>query len=290
MSQVKYDREMFIFGEPVYVDGIGNFRFLTYKEYLTEIQSLLAIKMNTLHVYYLYRNQLDENDTQAMSELEELKKMKLFEIVTTQKMLLDEYVKILSIVLDENSKRNTWSDSLKESVNKDIEEARENAYVKDMEFTEPTTDEYNYLLLMKALGLIFNDEELFEEVRKLVMDMQVLVEEEVSEDKVVQSFIEKSRRVQQKNSQPQSTSDLASSIVVGSNYKYEELAKMTILQIYSTYYRIAAMKSYDTSTLFATVSGDVQIDQWNRSIDLFEKQSVGIAASEFNKSFGRLFK
>jgi len=65
---------------------------------------------------------------------------------------------------------------------------------------------------------------------------------------------------------------------------------MTVLQIYSTYYRIGAMKSYDTTTLFATVSGDVQIDQWNRNIDLFEKQTAGMKASEFNKNFGGLFK
>ena len=287
---IQYNRDMFIFGEPVDVDGIGKVRFLTYKQYLTHIQELSIMKMNVLHIYYQYRKMFDENDPKAVEALEELKKESLINIVRSQKTFIDSYVKIFELVLDENSKNDSWSESLKENVNKEIEMARQNATIRDEKFTEPTTEQMDYLLLMKALELIFTNEEMFIAFRQLILDMQMLVEDEVAEDPKVQSFIEKSMRVKQRNAPPQTIFDITSSLVVGAGLSYEEISKMTVLQIYSTYYRIGAMKSYDTTTLFATVSGDVQIDQWNRNIDLFEKQTAGMKASEFNKNFGGLFK
>lgn len=137
---------------------------------------------------------------------------------------------------------------------------------------------------------IFSSEKNFMSCRALIMDMNMISEDEVAEDKKVQEFIEKSRRVRQRSVEKQTVYDILSSIVVGTGYSYESLADMTVFQIYLTYYRIGAMKTYDTMTLFATVSSDVKIDAWNKSIDLFEKQTAGIKASEFNKTFGGLFK
>lgn len=137
---------------------------------------------------------------------------------------------------------------------------------------------------------IISDEKLFYFFRTLILDMQMIQEAEVAESEIVQEFIEKSRRVKMKNAEKQSVFDITSSIVASTGISYAELANMTVLQVYSTYYRIGALKNYDTSTLFATISEKVTIENWNRSIDLFEKETAGMKASEFNKNFGGLFE
>src|SRR5690606_7116237 len=103
-------------------------------------------------------------------------------------------------------------------------------------------------------------------------------------------YIEKSQRQKQKDGEKQTFSDIISSVVVGSPHSYEEVANMTVLQLYSTFYRISQFQNYKTSTLFATVAEKVQIESWNKHIDLFEKTSSGISASEFNKTYGGMFK
>lgn len=270
----EFNRELYIFGKPIETN-LGKVRFLTYEEYLVNIQELSMISLNVLHIYYQYRKMFDENDVESMKAIESIKDESLYSIVLQTDNFREAYIKIFGLVLEENDTNSTWSELLLKSLEEDkISEESEESITP----------------LMKALELIFSNEELFMYYRELVMDMNMLSESEVSQDKIVQEFIEKSNRAKQKNSEKQSVIDLASSVVVGSGIFYEDLARMSVLQIYATYYRIGAMKSYDTTILFSTVSEKVTIEAWNKSIDLFERQSAGIKASEFNSTFGGLFK
>jgi len=65
---------------------------------------------------------------------------------------------------------------------------------------------------------------------------------------------------------------------------------MTVLQVFATYYRIAAMKNFDASVTLATIPTDKkhEIESWAKSIDLFETQRSGMNMKEFNKQFGSL--
>lgn len=228
---------------------LGEVRFLTYKEYLANIHYLSTMSLNVLHIYYQYTDMFSK-----------------------QKLSNEEKVNV-ELFLEAFKKQ-----SLYKTVMDD--QSISNAYYKIFQLAIGDED---------SIEIIFDSEELFMQYRELILDMNMLQEEEVSPDKKVQEFIEKSKRVRQKNAEKQTLSDIASAIVVAAGIPYEKLSKMTVLQIYATYYRIGAMKSYDTSTLFSTVSEKVSIDAWNKSINLFERQSAGIKSDDFNKQYGGLF-
>lgn len=141
----------------------------------------------------------------------------------------------------------------------------------------------------EAIEKIFDDEKLFMQYRKLILDMQILSEEEVSPNLEIQKAIERSRRVKQKDAEKQSYGDIISSIVAGTSNSFDDVVGMTVYQVYSVFYRMSAIFNYQTSSLFATVAEKVKIEAWNKHIDLFKTESDTIEQGEFNKKFGSMF-
>jgi len=136
---------------------------------------------------------------------------------------------------------------------------------------------------------IFKSEDLFMGMRKLIMDMNFLSEGLVSEEEEIQEYYDTRKKMQQKEAGKQSVSDVVSSIVAGTSNSFEDVRNMTVIQVYTIYYRLGAFKTFDAQTLFATVSEKVKIESWNKHIDLFAKEEVGIGFEEFNKQYGGLF-
>lgn len=136
---------------------------------------------------------------------------------------------------------------------------------------------------------IMNDKNTFMAMRKLIMDMNVIIEEEVSPNEEIQRAIERSRRVKQTDSEQQSFVDIITSIVAQTPNDFEKVNNMNVMQIYALYARLNAIFNYKTSTLFATVAEKVNIELWNKHIDLFERKSDTLTKDEFNKNFGGLF-
>lgn len=140
-----------------------------------------------------------------------------------------------------------------------------------------------------VIDAIMSDEELFMEYRSLIMDMQILTETETSPNEEIMKAMERSRRVKQANAEKQSYSDIISSIVAGTSNSFDDVLNMTVLQAHVIYYRLGAIFSYQTSSLFATVAEKVQIEAWNKHIDLWATESDTIERSDFNKKFGSMF-
>ncbi|MEW5569598.1 hypothetical protein [Rossellomorea marisflavi] len=133
------------------------------------------------------------------------------------------------------------------------------------------------------------DEKNFDNLRKLIMKMNCLREEKINPNPEIQKAIERSKRVKQKqNGDSPDFGDMASSIVSLSSNSYEDLANMTLYQFHMTYYRIAQIKAYDTSTLFATVpsEGKKEIEDWSKHIDLFKEDSHFVTESQFKSTTG----
>lgn len=229
--------------------GLTKIRFMTYLEYLDHYYELSVISFNVLHLYYHYKKQFD-----AMI-LNQKDKDEVYSSLEEMKKLT-----LFEIVADD--------DSIKESYKKILRLLLED---------ENCIDE------------IFKDEQLFMNVRYLIMDMQALKEDEVNENEEIQSYIDADRELKSQEAEKQSFIDIASSIAANSGFRYEEIADMTVLQVYSTYYRIGALKSFDATTLFATVSDKVKIESWSKHINLFENEKAGMKLSEFNKKYGNLF-
>jgi hypothetical protein len=228
---------------------LGLVRFLTYLEYLNHMPELNIIRLNVLHFYYLYKKQSDS------LRLEGEEKNEMIEALAHMKSQT-----LYDIVMDNPS--------------------YENAYYKVFKLVLDNEE---------GLKAIFNDADIFMQFREIVMDMNFIHEEEVSPNEEIQGYIEKSKEMKQRGAVSQSFSDIISSVVVGSGIDYSVAFNMTVLQLYATYYRIAAIKDYEVTALFATVSDKQKIESWHKHINLFENEKEGMSMEQFNKQFGSLF-
>ncbi|GIN23113.1 hypothetical protein [Siminovitchia fordii] len=243
-------RELYILGKPIDTK-FGKVRFLKYHEYANNIESIQLISMNVLHIYYQYKKINKGDNPEINEEIENIKEHSLFEVALSIDYFIEAYLKIYRLVLDvEGGETEHIDNKIKE---------------------------------------IFENEDNFMLMRSIVMDMNLIKEEEVNPNPEIQEYIEAGRELERANAEKQSFSDIASSIVVGSGLTYEDVANMSVLQVYATYYRIAQMQSYSTTVLYSTVAEKVKVDAWNKHIDLFETKKAGMKMSEFNKKYGSLF-
>jgi hypothetical protein len=150
-----------------------------------------------------------------------------------------------------------------------------------------------YRVFLKVFG---NEEALykinnqnFDYYRKLIMDMNCVKEEVINPNPEIQRFIEKSKRVKQQESEPLTFADIVSSVVGYNGLSYRDINEMTVYQLYMTFHRIAQIKGYDTSTLFATVSTEkIKIESWCKHINLFEEEKHAIEYNTFKQTTGSI--
>lgn len=226
----------------------GKIRFLTYVEYLQLLPELSLISQNTLHIYYLY-----------------LKRFKSLKLVGEEKVSIEE--------------------SLEDLKNQPLY----NIVKSDKSFEGTYKKIFNIVLEDKSqVKEILNNEENFMKMRQYVMDMNMLTEDEVNPNPEIQKGLERSKRAKQQESEKQTVNDIVSSIVVGAGILPQDVAHMTVLQVYSTYYRIGQFQNYSTSTLFATVAEKVSIESWNKHIDLWGRQSHAVEYKKFKETTGRM--
>src|SRR5690606_2518444 len=211
------NRDFFILGEPIDT-RFGKVRFLSYLEYLMNIQDVNLISMNTLHIYYNFKENIEklpiskEQKKELLDELKPTKKMKLFDYIKKDKQFKDAYFKMFKMVLVD--------------------------------------------LNIDVIDAIFDDEKIFMEFRSLFMEMNMVHEEEVNENETIQQFIQNSKKAKAANAGKNTLSDLISSVAVGAGYTFREVKEMTVLQVHAAYYRIAALKNYDASIIWATIPTD----------------------------------
>lgn len=138
------------------------------------------------------------------------------------------------------------------------------------------------------IKLINNDN--FPYVRKLIMGMNFQKEDLINPNPEIQRAIERSRRVKSQEQGQLKFADIVSSVVGFNGLSYKDINEFTIYQLYMTYFRIAQIKNYDTTTLFATVSSEkIKIESWSKHIDPFEEEKHFVSQSEFKKSVGSVF-
>jgi hypothetical protein len=145
---------------------------------------------------------------------------------------------------------------------------------------------------------VFNDdqtltmltEENFDYYRKLIMEMNVLKEEKLSPNPEIQRAIDRSRALKSQDGDKLEFSDIVSSVVGYNGLSYIDLNEFTVYQLYMTYYRIAQIKNYDTTTLFATVASDkVNIENWSKHINLYEEENHSITKDQLTQKADSLF-
>lgn len=151
---------------------------------------------------------------------------------------------------------------------------------------------------LRIFAKVFNDvdafsklkEEDFDYVRSLILEMNCLKEEVINPNPEIQKAIERSRRVKTQGADSLEFSDIVSSVVGFNGLTYQNINEFTIYQLYMTFYRIAQIKSYDTSTLFATVASDkVNIESWSKHITMNNDESHSLTKDELNEKSKSLF-
>lgn len=131
----------------------------------------------------------------------------------------------------------------------------------------------------------------FDYYRKLIMRMNVLKEEKINPNPEIQRAIERSKRLKAAEGDRITFADIVSSVVGYNGLSYKDINEFTLYQLYMTYYRIANIKNYDTSTLFATVSAEkINIESWSKHIDLFEEEQHAFTVEQFDKKVKSVFK
>jgi|SRR5690625_1900805 len=134
------------------------------------------------------------------------------------------------------------------------------------------------------------DEGNFESIRRLILDMNNVIEPASSPVYEVHKALERSRRVKNLEGSKVSLDDMFTSIVVATGVSYLEIQEeWTVYQFFATYYRVRQFKEFDVSTLFATVSEKAKVKAWNEHIDMFESESHSMTESEFQKQVGGIF-
>lgn len=158
----------------------------------------------------------------------------------------------------------------------------------------PNLNQSYFNLLVKLFGnedvVRSINRENFDYIRNLVMKMNFQKEEKINPNPEIQRAIERSRRVKSQDNDKLEFSDIVSSVVGFNGLSYKDINEFTVYQLYMTYYRIAQIKNYDTSTLFATVSSDkIKIDSWSKHINPFEEERHSLAKEEVQQKSSSLF-
>ena len=181
-----------------------------------------------------------------------------------------------------------------DEVDKMLQEMKNSSLFEIIEQREDIKEHYLRIFKLvinseSAVNTIMSTEYLFMNYRKLILDMCLVQEDEVSPNEEIQKGIEISRKVNQQKGENHTFVDIVTSIVVSTNISFEQIADMNVFQVNALYTRIGAIMNYQTSTLFATAFPEQNIEAWDKHIDLFENRGSGkIKRSEFDQKFGKL--
>lgn len=140
-----------------------------------------------------------------------------------------------------------------------------------------------FALCFKAdvFDLIENETE-FEEYRELIKKINMVKHEKPNPNPEIEKFNRMRRMIQQSKNGENTFESMVTSVWT---YLGERPFNMTLYQFYQVFGRISQFKSYDTSTLFATVSSEAKIEPWYKAINFDEEKHTMQTISEQELKF-----
>lgn len=132
-----------------------------------------------------------------------------------------------------------------------------------------------------TLSLIKSDKEL-ESVLGLIKETHCIKIEKPNPNPEIEKYNQLRRKMMEARGEKITHESMYTSVWVGTNQDPKDL---TIYQFHKLFDRIAKFKSYDTTTLFATVATDVDIKGWYSASDDDENvaKQQKISEEQFNK-------
>lgn len=133
-------------------------------------------------------------------------------------------------------------------------------------------DEQRYAFIINEKSVIHNRN--YDEVRKVIMEQNLLFEPKVYKSKMMQEWAEKVLEARKKNAPNITLEEKINTIAAFNGKHYWDLEEYTIYQIEAEFARISAIKHYDTTShLFArdyVNPADIKLDHFAEKIDLFK--------------------
>ena len=111
-----------------------------------------------------------------------------------------------------------------------------------------------------SLEEVFETDEKFMEVRKIVMDMNLAKEEKAFYNEELQEGIERGKQLNKGQGDPQTSEDIITCIVSSTSNSFDDVLGMSIYQAYAIYARVNSIKNYEAGVLYSTVSNEVKIE------------------------------
>lgn len=125
----------------------------------------------------------------------------------------------------------------------------------------------------------------YEEVRKIIMNQNLIFEQKVYKNKKVQEWANKAMEAKARNSSKISIEDIITTVSVYKGVNYKEIKEYSLYQLYADFYRIRKMKKYDADIIFRSVSDSVTIEDFAEEVNLFHNpyDDLFVSSDKLNK-------
>lgn len=162
--------------------------------------------------------------------------------------------------------------------------------------TRTSTFQFNWdldVLLFVNEEKQFVNEFMYDELRKIVLHQNILIEPKVFKNKMVQEWADKVLKARQKESANVTLEDMITSVAALSGKHYSDLADYSIYQLKSEFYRWQHIKNYDSiSNLFGNpyAASELKLPQFAEYLDLYADPYKDIFKSDKGMNITQAFK
>jgi hypothetical protein len=150
------------------------------------------------------------------------------------------------------------------------------------------TDKYEGFLIDNINLIHVNN---YDAIREIIMKQNLMFEQKVFKNKKVQEWANKVIEAKTKNQPKIGMEEIITTVSTFTGKHYWDLQNYTIYQIYSDFYRIRKMKSYDTTTMAKSHGADIEIDDFAEDLDIYKNPYDSLFVSKnklsnLNKALG----
>lgn len=258
-------QERVILGLPI-ITEFGELKPLSIQEFLKREDSVSVISMSKRKLLaelgQMEQKVTGESDKVIWNKLKELEQLPFIQ-------LLQEYFEQIFhhyVIVTRLCKFFYYDDKLDEY---DSKEERDKASLEEA-----------YLFLLNL------DEEQFDTFRKYLLELHSITDTTAKLNPTLYKREERGRRLFSTPTNAPNLATMASAVAMYGGIDYINIAKWNYLQLSHSFHRIANMIMNRDTTLFSTVSSEVEIHDWAENVSTKPVESNDKTLAQYQKSFG----
>lgn len=154
-----------------------------------------------------------------------------------------------------------------------------------------TEEDFEKAALIESLTFI--DEltnEQFDEFRLMLLALHATPEQTAFLNPTLQKRDERAKKIKTQNVDAPNLTTMISSCAVYMGLSYSQIAEWNALQLQHSFQRIAMFIENSATTLFATVSPDVDFINWSENINNHKEEEKDIALDTWERTMGKTLK